>query len=57
MPRTKFKPDHQVAYDRVPLQFKVSLGVRDKLKAVPDWQQRLRDFVDELIATQTSKDG
>lgn len=49
MPKTKFKPDHQVAYDKVPVQFKVLPGVREKLKTVPNWQARLRKIVDELI--------
>jgi hypothetical protein len=25
------------------------VGVREKLKAVPDWKERLREFVDSLI--------
>lgn len=49
MSRTLFRPDNQVAYDKVPVQFKVLPGVREKLKAVPNWQERLRDFVDQLI--------
>jgi hypothetical protein len=49
MPRIKFKPQNQVAYDKSPLQFKVLPGVREKIKTVPDWQQRLWDFVDQLI--------
>ncbi|MFB8794305.1 MAG: hypothetical protein U7126_08780 [Microcoleus sp.] len=49
MPKTKFKPDNQVAYDKVPVQFKVLPGVREKLKTVPNWQARLRKIVDELI--------
>ena len=49
MPPIKFKPQNQVAYDKSPLQFKVLPGVREKIKTVPDWQQRLRDFVDQLI--------
>ncbi|KAB8331736.1 hypothetical protein SD80_025075 [Scytonema tolypothrichoides VB-61278] len=53
MPIIKFQPKNQVAYDKVPVQFKVLPGVREKLKAVPDWQERLRDFVDRLIAGLT----
>ncbi len=49
MPRIKFKPQNKVAYDKSPLQFKVLPGVREKIKTVPNWQQRLRDFVDQLI--------
>jgi hypothetical protein len=57
MPRIKFKPDHRVAYDKDPVCFKVKPGVKTKLKAVPDWQERLREFVDQLIARQTGSDG
>jgi hypothetical protein len=49
MARIKFKPNNTVAYDKAPVQFKVLPGVREKLKTVPDWQERLRDFVDSLI--------
>lgn len=36
-------------FDKDPVCFKVLPGVKDKLKAVPDWQERLREFVNELI--------
>jgi hypothetical protein len=39
----------KVAFDKNPVQFKVLPGVRDKLKAVPNWQALLRQYVDELI--------
>lgn len=55
MPKIKFPPKNQVAYDKVPVQFKVLPGVREKLKAVPDWQERLRDFVDRLIVENLPK--
>lgn len=35
--------------DAQPICFKGRLGQKDKLKAVPNWQERLREFVDELI--------
>lgn len=52
MPSTKFKPDNQVAYDRVPVQFKVLPGVREQLKKIPNWQNQLREYVDLLIFLQ-----
>lgn len=36
-------------FDKDPVCFKVLPGVKNKLKAVPDWQERLREFVDKLI--------
>ncbi len=36
-------------FDKDPVCFKVLPGVKEKLRAVPDWQERLRGFVDKLI--------
>lgn len=35
--------------DSQPICFKGRLGQKEKLKAVPNWQERLREFVDTLI--------
>ncbi|AUB36112.1 hypothetical protein COO91_02013 [Nostoc flagelliforme CCNUN1] len=43
--------------DKDPVCFKVKLGVKAKLKAVPNWQERLRECVDRLIAGQRESDG
>jgi hypothetical protein len=32
-----------------PICFVVKPGVKAKLKAIPNWQKRLREFVDQLI--------
>ncbi|NJM70259.1 MAG: hypothetical protein HC862_08520 [Scytonema sp. RU_4_4] len=37
-------------FNRTPVCFNVRVGVREKLKAVPDWKERLREFVDQLIS-------
>jgi hypothetical protein len=49
MPRIKFVPNNKIAYDKAPVQVKVLPGVRDRLKLVPDWQNRLRIAIDTLI--------
>jgi hypothetical protein len=36
-------------FDKSPVCFAVNKGVKEKLKAVPNWQERLRNFVDKLI--------
>lgn len=36
-------------FDKDPVCFKVLPGVKEKLRTVPDWQERLRGFVDKLI--------
>lgn len=36
-------------FDKDPICFKVLPAIKDKLKTVPDWQERLREFVSRLI--------
>jgi hypothetical protein len=44
-------------FDKDPICFKVLPGVKEKLKTVPDWQERLREFVAKLIdETKTESD-
>ena len=38
--------------DEQPICFKGRKGQKEAIKAVPDWQEQLRNFVDELIAQQ-----
>jgi hypothetical protein len=58
-----FQKNHKLGFtsdeplDKDPVCFKVKPGVKDKLKAVPNWQERLRECVDQLIAGQTGSDG
>ncbi|NEQ19948.1 MAG: hypothetical protein F6K28_11630 [Microcoleus sp. SIO2G3] len=35
--------------DKDAIAFKGYFGQKEKLKAVPNWQERLREFVDQLI--------
>jgi hypothetical protein len=35
---------------RFAIAFKGYEGQKEKLKAVPDWQERLREFVDQLLS-------
>jgi hypothetical protein len=48
----KFSPDNKVAYDKTPVQLKVMPGVRERLKTVDDWQNKIRRFIDELLEEQ-----
>ncbi len=47
--RLGFKPQNDEPFDKRPVCFNVRVGAREKLKAVPDWQERLREYVDKLI--------
>jgi hypothetical protein len=51
-PKSDWKPDGRVAYDKISVQVKVLPGVREQLKTVDDWQNKIRRFIDELIAEQ-----
>ena len=44
-----FLPQDEVALDRIPLQVKVKVGVRERIKAIPDWQNRLREKLDQWV--------
>lgn len=50
MPTKKFNPDNHVAYDKTPVQLKVLPGVRERLKTVSDWQNKLRGAIDQILA-------
>jgi hypothetical protein len=49
MPTEKFKPNERIAYDTTPVQIKVLPGVREQLKTIDDWQNKLRRLIDALI--------
>jgi hypothetical protein len=36
--------------DKEAIAFKGYEGQKEKLKAVPDWQEQLREFVDQLLS-------
>jgi hypothetical protein len=44
------KPLNDTPFDRTPVCLNVREGVREKLKTVPDWKERLREFIDQLIS-------
>jgi hypothetical protein len=44
-----YKPAGKEPLDQHPVCFNVRKGVREELKSVTGWQDKLRAFVDELI--------
>jgi hypothetical protein len=42
-------PLNEEPFDRTPVCFNVKKGIRDKLKTVPNWKERLREYIDRLI--------
>ncbi|XZO01579.1 MAG: hypothetical protein ACM65L_24350 [Microcoleus sp.] len=51
-PNLGWKVDKGIAYARTPVQLKVMPGVRERLMTVDDWQNKVRRFIDELLAEQ-----
>ncbi|MEC4814005.1 MAG: hypothetical protein SAK29_12135 [Scytonema sp. PMC 1069.18] len=49
-------PSGEVALDKEAIAFKGRVGQKEKLKLIPNWQERMRDFVDELIQELTIND-
>jgi hypothetical protein len=49
------KPIGDEPLDSLPISFKGRKGQKDKLKAVPNWQERIRDYVDQLIEESLQK--
>jgi hypothetical protein len=41
--------------DQQPICFKGYEGQKEALKVIPDWQSKLRDFVDTLLQEKSSK--
>lgn len=45
----RWKPTNDATLDKSPICFKGRIGQKQSLKNIPDWQEILRDFVDQLI--------
>jgi hypothetical protein len=48
-PKSTWKPTEEIAYDKTPVQVKVLPSVWERLKTVDDWQNKLRQLINELI--------
>ena len=35
--------------DKTPLTIKLRLGIREKIKSIPNWQDKLRDLLEEWV--------
>jgi hypothetical protein len=56
MPKIKFQPQNKIPFDSIQIQVRVLPGVRDKLKAIPDWQEKLRGLIDQLILDHDNRE-
>jgi hypothetical protein len=50
-----FQKNHKMGFtsdeplDQAPVCLKVKSGVREKLRSIPRWQEKLRAYIDKLI--------
>ncbi|MDZ7956595.1 MAG: hypothetical protein RMY34_01595 [Aulosira sp. DedQUE10] len=52
----RWESNQDQTLDKTPICFKGWEGQKEKLKTVPDWQERLRQFVDQLISDLPKND-
>jgi len=50
-----WQPEGEKALDSKPLCVKLSSEIKEQLKAIPDWQKKLRDVLPELIVKWRSE--
>ena len=56
-----FRKKHQLGFtsenplDRTPVCIKVRVGARQQLLAIPNWQDKLREFIESLINSPENK--
>lgn len=44
-----FKPTEEKPLDPIPLQLKLRKGVRERIKAIPGWQNLIRDLLETWV--------
>ncbi len=45
----RWEPENQESLDKSPICFKGRVGQKQRLKNIPDWQEIMRNFIDQLI--------
>ena len=51
-----FLPENDIPLDRLPLSIKLKLGIRDKVRSIPDWQDRLRAMIEQWVESELDLD-
>lgn len=44
-----FKPTEEKPLDRIAFQLKLRLGVRERIKAIPNWQNQVRELLETWV--------
>lgn len=55
-----FKEKHKLGFtskngtplDSLPLSIKLRLGVRNNIRLIPDWQNKLRDLIEQWVESE-----
>ncbi len=51
-----FLPVEDLPLDKSPLTIKLRQGVKDMLKTIPEWNPRLRDFIEQWVNSELNQD-
>lgn len=51
-----FLPKDDIPLDKLPLSIKLRTGVRDKVKMIPNWQDKLRNLIDGWVEAESEHD-
>ena len=47
-----FTAKNDTPLDKQPLSIKLKLGDRDKVRSIPDWQDKLRDLINKWLDSE-----
>lgn len=50
----RWEPENEIPLDKSPICFKGRIGQKQALNDVPGWQDKVRDYIDELINKKPS---
>ena len=50
----RWKPESSASLDKSPICFKGRVGQKEALQDIPDWQDKVRDYIDDLIEQKPS---
>ena len=49
-----FAAKGSISLDKQPLSIKLRSGLRDKIKLIPEWQDKLRDVIENWIEIESN---
>lgn len=47
-----FVSEGGIPLDKLPLTIKLKVGIRDKVRSIPDWQNKLRDLIETWVGDE-----